>query len=260
MVIPLMKQAADEVGRDDHAKLRYAAAWGPSRPHAAEARRDVRAVLAHAPHGDRPTVPASRLMDAELVVSELITNALRHAPGPCALTLRLTGTELTISLYDTSPDAPVVQPPDRRRVGGHGLYLVHSVSDRVVVTPGAAARRSPPICGLPRVTPPAARTPPAGMAASLYGRVRTASSADRSTRRDGAAHAPGATARSPRSAHRSARPRSARQGGVSRMVTSGARRPARRASRTTRRRRCRARRESRATGRVRAPRSRHPDP
>ncbi|MFF7566255.1 ATP-binding protein [Streptomyces pseudovenezuelae] len=140
MVIPLMKQAADEVGRDDHAKLRYAAAWGPSRPHAAEARRDVRAVLAHAPHGDRPTVPASRLMDAELVVSELITNALRHAPGPCALTLRLTGTELTISLYDTSPDAPVVQPPDRRRVGGHGLYLVHSVSDRVVVTPRGSGK------------------------------------------------------------------------------------------------------------------------
>ncbi|MFF7640708.1 ATP-binding protein [Streptomyces canus] len=135
MVIPLMKQAADEVGRDDHAKLRYAAAWGPSRPHAAEARRDVRAVLAHAPHGDRPAIPASRVTDAELVVSELITNVLRHAPGPCALTLRLTGTELSISLYDTSHDTPVVQPPDRRRVGGHGLYLVHSVSDRVVVTP-----------------------------------------------------------------------------------------------------------------------------
>ncbi|MFJ4199644.1 ATP-binding protein [Streptomyces sviceus] len=135
MVIPLMKQAADEVGRDDHAKLRYVAAWGPSRPHAAEARQDVRAVLAHASHADRPAVPASRVTDAELVVSELITNVLRHAPGPCALTLRLTGTELSISLYDTSPDAPVVQPPDRGRVGGHGLYLVHSVSDRVVVTP-----------------------------------------------------------------------------------------------------------------------------
>lgn len=74
-------------------------------------------------------------MDAELVVSELVTNVLRHAPGPCALTLRLSGTELSISLYDTSPDAPVVQPPDRSRVGGHGLHLVHSVSDRVVVTP-----------------------------------------------------------------------------------------------------------------------------
>ncbi|MEU0941440.1 ATP-binding protein [Streptomyces canus] len=135
MVIPLMKQAADEVGRDDHAELRYAAAWGPGTAHAAEARRDVRAVLAHAARCDRPAVQASRLTDAELVVSELISNVLRHAPGPCALTLRLTGTELSISMHDTSPDAPVVQPPDRRRVGGHGLYLVHSVSDRVVVTP-----------------------------------------------------------------------------------------------------------------------------
>jgi anti-sigma regulatory factor (Ser/Thr protein kinase) len=135
MVIPLRKQAADEVGRDDHARLRYAAAWGPSTPHAAEARRDVRTVLAHAPRGDRPAVPASRVTDAELVVSELVTNVLRHAPGPCRLTLRLTGTELAISLYDTSPHAPVVQPRDRGRVGGHGLYLVHSISDRVVVTP-----------------------------------------------------------------------------------------------------------------------------
>ncbi|MFE3036402.1 ATP-binding protein [Streptomyces canus] len=135
MVIPLMKQAADEVGRDDHAELRYAAAWGPGTAHAAEARRDVRAVLAHAARCDRPAVQASRVMDAELVVSELISNVLRHAPGPCAMTLRLTGTELSISMHDTSPEAPVVQPPDRRRVGGHGLYLVHSVSDRVVVTP-----------------------------------------------------------------------------------------------------------------------------
>lgn len=135
MIIPLMKQAADEVGRDDHARLRYAAAWGPSTPRAVEARRDVRAVLSHAPGCDSPAVPASRLTDAELVVSELVTNVLRHAPGPCALTLRLTGEELSISMYDTSPDAPVVQPPDRGRVGGHGLRLVHSVSDRVVVTP-----------------------------------------------------------------------------------------------------------------------------
>jgi anti-sigma regulatory factor (Ser/Thr protein kinase) len=74
-------------------------------------------------------------MDAELVVSELVTNVLRHAPGPCALTLRLTGTELSISLYDTSSDVPVVKPPDRHRIGGHGLHLVHSISDRVVVTP-----------------------------------------------------------------------------------------------------------------------------
>jgi anti-sigma regulatory factor (Ser/Thr protein kinase) len=134
MVIPLTKQAADELDGDDFARLRYAAAWGPSTPHAVEARRDVRAVLAHAPCGDAPPVPASCLTDAELVVSELVTNVLRHAPGPCALTLRLSGTELSISLYDTSPDAPEVQPPDRGRIGGHGLYLVHSVSDRVVVT------------------------------------------------------------------------------------------------------------------------------
>ncbi|MCH5671049.1 ATP-binding protein [Streptomyces gilvus] len=135
MVIPLMKQAEDEPGGNEHATLRYAAAWGPTTPRSAQARRDLRAVLAHAPSAGRAPLSASRAMDAELVVSELVTNVLRHAPGPCALTVRLTGTHLAISLYDTSPQAPTVRPPDRGRVGGHGLHLVRSVSDEVVVTP-----------------------------------------------------------------------------------------------------------------------------
>ncbi|MFF4364294.1 ATP-binding protein [Streptomyces sp. NPDC001604] len=135
-----MKQAADERGRDKHAALRYAAAWGPNAIRAVRARRDVRTVLTHVPCGGRPPVPEARVMDAELVVSELITNVLRHAPGPCVLTLQLTGTHLAISLFDTSPDTPVVKPPDNRRIGGHGLHLVHAVSDHVVVTPCGAGK------------------------------------------------------------------------------------------------------------------------
>ncbi|MFJ9729213.1 ATP-binding protein [Streptomyces sp. NPDC101209] len=131
MVIPLRNQA-DEQGRDGEATVRYTAAWAPDAVHPRDVRRDLRAVLAHAP--PRTPVPASLTLDAELVVSELITNALRHAPGPGAVSLQLTRTHLVITMCDTSPEPPRLQPPDRCRVGGHGLHLIHKVSDKVVVT------------------------------------------------------------------------------------------------------------------------------
>lgn len=71
--------------------------------------------------------------DAELAVSELVTNAIRHAPGACGLILQLSDSELAITVWDTSPDEPVVLEGDRHRIGGHGLHLVHAISDTVVV-------------------------------------------------------------------------------------------------------------------------------
>ncbi|MFF5983000.1 ATP-binding protein [Streptomyces olindensis] len=133
MVIPLMKQAADEQGKRDHGTLRYGAAWAAGAASAVDARRALRALLAHVPHRGRAPVPKSLAVDAELVVSELVTNALRHAPGIGGLTLRLSDRELAITVWDGSPDAPLLRKPDRHRVGGHGLHLVHSVCDRVVV-------------------------------------------------------------------------------------------------------------------------------
>jgi anti-sigma regulatory factor (Ser/Thr protein kinase) len=133
MVIPLMKQAADEPGMDEHATLRCSAVWDEGAARAADARQSLRAFLAHARHTGRHRVPAPRARDAELTVSELVTNAVLHAPGPCGLIVQLSGEELTITVWDTSTEAPTVREDDRRRVGGHGLRLVHAVSDEVVV-------------------------------------------------------------------------------------------------------------------------------
>ncbi|MFD8227985.1 ATP-binding protein [Streptomyces massasporeus] len=134
MVIPLMKQA-DVPGTDEQVPLRCGAVWDDGAACAVEARRALHAFLAHAPCSGRTPVPASLAIDAELVVSELVTNAIRHAPGPCGMVLRLTGDELAITVWDTSTEQPVVMERDGQRFGGHGMHVVHTVSSEVAVTP-----------------------------------------------------------------------------------------------------------------------------
>ncbi|MGK5693961.1 ATP-binding protein [Streptomyces sp. URMC 128] len=141
MVLPLGKQAADRPGADEHATLRFGAAWADGAASAVDARLALRAFLAHGPHTALAPVPASMAMDAELVVSELVTNAIRHAPGPCELILRLFRGRLAITVRDTSAEQPAVQKGDRFRVGGHGLRLVHTVSDRVAVANRARGKQ-----------------------------------------------------------------------------------------------------------------------
>lgn len=141
MVLPLGKQAADRPGADEHATLRFGAAWADGAASAVDARLALRAFLAHGPHTALAMAPASLAMDAELVVSELVTNAIRHAPGPCELILRLFGGRLAITVRDTSAEQPTVRKGDRFRVGGHGLRLVHTVSDRVAVAPRARGKQ-----------------------------------------------------------------------------------------------------------------------
>ncbi len=142
MVIPLMKQAADEQGMDDEdARLRCSTVWADGAARAVDARQALRAFLAHASHTGCNPVPAPLAQDAELTVSELVTNAIRHAPGPCGLIVQLSGEALTITVWDTSTEEPIVRHGDRHRVGGHGLHLVHAVSERVVVAPRSRGKQ-----------------------------------------------------------------------------------------------------------------------
>ncbi|MFJ3616663.1 ATP-binding protein [Streptomyces iakyrus] len=135
MVIPLMKQAADEPGTDEQAALRCGAVWADGAACAVEARRALQAFLAYVPCTGRTPVPAPLAIDAELVVSELVTNAIRHAPGPCGMILRLSAAGLAITVWDTSAEQPVVRKRDGQRFGGHGMHVVHTVSTEVAVAP-----------------------------------------------------------------------------------------------------------------------------
>ncbi|MEU3557813.1 ATP-binding protein [Streptomyces fragilis] len=131
MVVPLSKHTTDGTG--EKTPLRYAAIWAEGAARAADARRAVRTFLTHAPRTGHPAVPPAVAMDAELATSELVTNAIRHAPGTCGMTLRMSEQELTITVWDSSTEQPTPPEADPRRVGGHGLHLVQSVSEKVVV-------------------------------------------------------------------------------------------------------------------------------
>jgi anti-sigma regulatory factor (Ser/Thr protein kinase) len=156
MVIPLMKQAADGQGTDEQVTRRYSVAWADGAARAADARLALRAFLAPALLPGRTPVPVPLALDAELAVSELVTNALRHAPGPCGLVLRLSREELEVTVWDTSAEVPAMRQGDRQRVGGHGLRLVHAVSDRVVVAPSPSGKQ---ITACLRLAPDASGTP-----------------------------------------------------------------------------------------------------
>ncbi|MDK1348141.1 ATP-binding protein [Streptomyces sp. 378] len=64
---------------------------------------------------------------AELVVSELVTNAHKYAPGPCLLDVEVCDGTVDISVWDSDPALPVPQEADPHRVGKHGLEIVMAV-------------------------------------------------------------------------------------------------------------------------------------
>ena len=68
--------------------------------------------------------------DAALLVSELVTNVVRHVAGEAAMTVEvhLTRAALHVAVVDGST-APAATRP-RTADGGHGLRLVAAVADR----------------------------------------------------------------------------------------------------------------------------------
>ncbi|WP_129311375.1 ATP-binding protein [Streptomyces sp. L2] len=136
MDIPLGARATV---RPRPALLRQSLNWDYGPPCLAEARNAVRALLARA----EPAPGRRAVQDAQLVVSELVTNAIRHAPGPGTLRLELApdAATLRISVIDTSTDPPLPRPPDPGRVGGHGLRLVTLLSTGLRTTPVPGGKR-----------------------------------------------------------------------------------------------------------------------
>jgi len=86
-----------------------------------------------------------RLQDAQLMVSELVTNAIRHAglsaDDAIVLVVVVGGDGLRIEVRDPGPGFEPREPaPDLGRASGWGLYLVRELADRWGVDRGEQTR------------------------------------------------------------------------------------------------------------------------
>ncbi len=81
-----------------------------------------------------PSLEVQACEDALLLVSELVSNAVRHAPGPCTLTLTHGGAGFGIALSDTSQVFPEPRTPDLLTgAGGFGWHLLERLSQSLEV-------------------------------------------------------------------------------------------------------------------------------
>ncbi|MFI6895090.1 ATP-binding protein [Streptomyces sp. NPDC050256] len=104
---------------------------GPEAP--SQARRAALAFLRRS----RPALGPERDDDVLLIVSELVTNAVRHAPGgPSVLTLTTTAGTLDIAVTDRSCVPPAPRVPDLTDgTGGMGLHIAEDLGARVFTEP-----------------------------------------------------------------------------------------------------------------------------
>ncbi|MGW9448649.1 ATP-binding protein [Streptomyces sp. NPDC055632] len=75
------------------------------------------------------------------MVSELVTNARKYAPGPAVLDLGITGDTVEIAVRDSAPVLSVARAADAGRIGRHGLEIVMTVARTFEVRCEAAGRR-----------------------------------------------------------------------------------------------------------------------
>ncbi len=93
----------------------------------ARGRELARAFLARV-RSDRDRTVSDRAVDlVQLVVSELLTNACKYAPGPSLVDLELAEDRVEVTVWDSEPVLPVAATPDPGRIGRHGLEIVMAV-------------------------------------------------------------------------------------------------------------------------------------
>jgi anti-sigma regulatory factor (Ser/Thr protein kinase) len=103
------------------------------------ARKAARAFTDHLSPAPAPDAADSLI----LVVSELVTNAVRHGGGRYTLALSASPDALTVTVGDRSSVRPRPRTPDTAGGGGgFGWHLVELLADEVTVLPGRNGSRS----------------------------------------------------------------------------------------------------------------------
>jgi anti-sigma regulatory factor (Ser/Thr protein kinase) len=79
--------------------------------------------------------------DAQLVVTELVTNAIVHADSSCQLSLQVNGAGIRIAVTDSDRiSQPDPQPFDLQREGGRGLLIVSTLASSWGIEPEARGK------------------------------------------------------------------------------------------------------------------------
>ncbi|MDR6977282.1 anti-sigma regulatory factor (Ser/Thr protein kinase) [Streptomyces sp. 3330] len=85
--------------------------------------------------------PVDRVPDAVLVVSELVTNAVRHTSGPCVLTLTVRDGRLDIAVADHSEDLPELhRRSDGDERGGLGMGVIRGLGGQIRLVPAIGGK------------------------------------------------------------------------------------------------------------------------
>ncbi|CAG6399500.1 ATP-binding protein [Streptomyces cocklensis] len=120
--------------------MRVDATTIPSATAAAHARETTRAFLKAL---RQPAVDSETADTAVLVVSELVTNALRHGGGTYTLRLTAHPDLIEVAVDDPSPQAPRLRTPDLNGgTGGFGWPMVNHLARATSVTSHAAGGKT----------------------------------------------------------------------------------------------------------------------
>ncbi|MET9668027.1 ATP-binding protein [Streptomyces sp. NPDC006475] len=77
----------------------------------------------------------------QLVVSELVTNARKYAPGPVLMELRITARAVEVVVWDSDPTVPTPLAPDPGRIGQHGLEIVKAITEELIIEQEPVGKR-----------------------------------------------------------------------------------------------------------------------
>nr|WP_310723352.1 ATP-binding protein [Streptomyces sp. N2A] len=107
----------------------------------ADARHYAMAFLDQAHANHQLSVPA-RVRDlVQLVVSELVTNSRKYAPGPILMELRINAASVDVVVWDSDPTVPSARATDPGRIGQHGLEIVKAVTAALVIAQEPVGKR-----------------------------------------------------------------------------------------------------------------------
>ncbi|MFI7501646.1 ATP-binding protein [Streptomyces sp. NPDC049687] len=107
----------------------------------ADARHHAVAFLDQARTGHHLPVSERARELTQLVVSELVTNARKYAPGPVLMEMRITADSVHVVVWDSDPTVPAFRAADPGRIGQHGLEIVKAVSEDLSIRQEPVGKR-----------------------------------------------------------------------------------------------------------------------